>query len=101
MESLSDFVHSVTRCLSEEQDGAVGEAFCALVVGIENLNAAIKEAETKYAVKAEDGGESEAAEVEKAEDGEGGEPDKKDKAEEEDIIAIAWRVEYNLAQYIE
>ena len=73
MERLSDFVASVTRSLSEEHDGAVGEEFCALVVGIGYLKDAMKEREAA----------------------------KEEKAEEEDIIAIAWRVEYDLTRYIE
>ena len=104
MERLRDFVASVTRSLSEEHDGAVGEEFCDLVVGIDSLRGAMEEGEAKEAAKeekAEDGGEGEAAKKEKAEEGGGSEAAKEEKAEEADIIAIAWRVEYDLTRYIE
>ena len=104
MERLGDFVASVTRSLGEEHDGAVGEEFRALVSGIGYLKDAMKKGEAKEAAKdekAEDGRGGEAAKKERADDGGEGEAAKEEKAEEEDIIAIAWRVEYDLTRYIE
>ena len=118
MERLGDFVASVTRSLGEEHDGAVGEEFRALVSGIGYLKDAMKKGEAKEAAKdekaedgrggeaakkerADDGGEGEAAKEEKAEEGGGSEAAKDENAEKDDIIAIAWGVEYDLTQYIE
>ena len=89
MEALGDYVDSLTSILSQEQDDDVGEEFCELVVGIGHLRDAIKESEkeeeTKEAAKEEKGeekGESEAGK------------------EGDDIVAIAWRVEYNLTRFM-
>ena len=70
MERLGDFVDSLTQSLSEEQDGAVGEEFCELAIGIGHLRDAVKESQDKT----------------------------EESDEEHDILAIAWRVEYDLTQ---
>lgn len=72
MEKLGDFVDSLTQCLSQEQNEAVAEEFCALVVGVQDLRDATKDPQ-----------------------------DKTEKSEEEhDVLAIAWRVEYDLTQFV-
>ena len=113
MERLSDFVASVTRSLCEEHDVAVGEEFCSLAVGVGFLRDAMEEGEAKETDNKEDedkdededenedGGEGEAAKKERAGDKGECEPAEEEKAEKDDIMAIAWRVEYDLTRYIE
>ena len=86
MEGLGDFVDSLSRSLSQEQDCAMGDEFCALVVGIGHLREAMKESEQEGEEKAEDKGESEAG--------------KEKKTEDDDICARAWRMEYDLTRFI-
>ena len=93
MEGLGDFLDSLTQSLSQEQDCAVGDEFCALVVGIGHLRDAMKESE-------KDGETKEAAKEEKAEDKGESEAGKEKKTEHVDIGAIAWTVENNLTQFI-
>ena len=85
MERLGEYVDSLSRSIQLEADYNVTEEFCALVVGIGHLRDAIKKGETKEAAKEEKGeekGESEAGK------------------EGDDIVAIAWRVEYNLTRFM-
>lgn len=82
----------------------MGNEFYALAVGFGFIKEALKEREeTKswQGGKGREGGEGEADKEEKVEEGGGSEAAKKEKAEEDDIIAIAWRVEYDLTRYIE
>ena len=81
MEGLGKFLDSLSQSLSQEEDCAVGDEFCALVVGIGYLREAIKESE-----KEKDKGESEAG--------------KEEKKKEYDIVAMAERMEYDLARFI-
>ena len=79
MEGLGDFVDSLSRSLIQEQECAVGDEFCALVVGIGHLREAMKESE---------------------QDDIGDIAGKEEKAEDDYIGAIAWRMEYDLTRFI-
>ena len=87
MEGLGKFLDSLSQSLSQEEDCAVGDEFCALLAGISDLRDAIQESEeaTKEAAK-EEKGESEAA--------------MEGKTKADVIFARAWRVEYDLTRFI-
>ena len=72
MERLCDFVESLTESLSHERDGALTVEFCSLVVGVWDLRDATRETQDRT----------------------------EESDEEQDILAIAWRVEYDLTQFV-
>ena len=85
MEILDEYIDSLSRSIQLEADSNVTEEFCALVVGIGHLRDAIKES-NKKGEKAEDTRESEVG--------------KEEKTKDDDIGAIAWSVEYDLARFV-
>ena len=100
MEGLCEYLDSLSRSLHLEADCNVSEEYCALVVGVGILRDAIKasekEGETKEAPKkkkADDKGESRAGKQQSA-------AGKEEKTVEDDIHAIAWSVEYDLARFV-
>ena len=76
METLAEFVNTLAQ-MCERYVGFASEEFCALVVGVGHLNDAMR--------GSEDEGKTEKAEKED---------------EENDLLAIAWRVEYDLARFV-
>ena len=74
MEKLGDFCDSLAESLSQQQDGAVSKEFYSVMAGVQDLREATKIAQDK--------GNAEESE------------------EEDDILAIAWKVEYDLAQFV-